>query len=368
MASNSNSNSNSNAVSNSVYEWVEWMNTWTDVSSFGYLVHSIPIQYDSLVRYCSSSHNKKYRNDIIELGLVLFGTNDHLKIMNYCKNIEYTYEDQQPSITHSIYIISKDVKKNISICLDELFQLYRDGHSVLHSIASPFELENSSNWCKRVCEYGFVYHHPDYICYLITSYLKDRPYQHIVTNSISSYHIFYPDHSITFLNEDLNFNFNFNFTPDSKVVFVMNSYLEEFPTSIIGSILDYDTPICFYGIIPYIIPRLPERLFELQLHYLFDDTDQFSFYILRGVYTELPEHVQEYFTRECEPILDLSDDLTEEDGKKIVLAFLPEEWKKDFYANPYKLVKFTKFSWKNNLIITKYMNQLLFHNHEKKTF
>jgi hypothetical protein len=331
----------------SIHHWIQWIKTWTFITSFGYLVdHKPKLLFELEKLYEHSSHHTE---KIKELGNKLFGTNDYSTITSYVSNVEYTLRNQQPSITHSVYIIHSDVfdKRDTNFYLDDLFMLYRQGHSELHSIMSPVELPQATYWYKRQCEFGFVYHHPDYICYRIQLFPNDRPYNHVLTNAISSYSRYLPNHSMETLEGTIG-----EFT---KIMFVMNDYEEEFPQSLLYSLIDYDTPICFFGIIPYIIPRLPSHLFELQYCYLFPDCEEIYFYVLRVVYHVIPESVQEIIRMKLINIENKIDLLT--------LDMFQEEWLQEYQSKPNHFVKVTIFSPEINLVVSKKMNQLLF---EKK--
>lgn len=337
-----------------IHSWIQWANTWTRINTFGYVVAVKPSTISELENYLI---NDPCLEKIIELGNRLFGTTDPFLITNYSKHIEYTFRNQQPSITHEVYIIHNDVfkeKYETNFFLDELFVLYRQGHSELHSIMSPFELPNSQYWCKRTCEFGFVYHHPDYLSYRIQLVPNERDYHHLMTNVWSSYYRY--DHNIKIENLAATVG------PFTKIMFVMNSYEEEFPESILGSCIDYETPIIFYGMIPYMIPRLPSHLFELQHFYLFPDSDEFYFYILRVLYQTIPESIQEIISiRLAENDIDMKN-IKEDD--KVTVSIFPEEWLQSYlYSSPRHLVKMSIFTFETNLLLSKKINQLLFTLH-----
>ena len=233
-----------------------------------------------------------------------------------------------------------------------MFVLYREGHSELHTIMSPFELPNTEYWCKRTCEYGVVYHHPDYICYRIQMLPSDRPYDHVLTNAISSYSRYEKNHTIESLDGTIG--------PSTRIMFVMNNYEEEFPESILSSCIDYDTPICFFGIIPYMIPRLPSHLFELHQCFLFRDTEEITFYTLRVVYQEIPLSIQETIrTRICNQY-GIDDIEHTVNVMTVTFSIFPEEWLQTYVSSPHHLVKTSIFSWKTNLLLSMKINQLLF--------
>jgi len=55
-----------------------------------------------------------------------------------------------------------------------------------------------------------------------------------------------------------------------------------------------------------------------------------------------------------------TSDVSKDDTQQVTLSMLPDDWKTNFFSNPYHLVKFTIFSWKTNILLSKQINHLLF--------
>ncbi len=370
----------------SLHDIISWVHTWTECPTIGYMVDNVPFnkkhsleksisEQDDLLQRIYLRKNKYKENEretdeeklktcqsnLSSIGLELFGTNEPLLIHSYFERIEYTSVNQQYSTTHPVYIISeycKELTDYVVLYLDRMYTLYNEGHSELHTIVSPFEL-HAPQWIARECIYGWVYHHPSYIAYRIQSFVNDRSYTHLMTNCVSPYLRYHPSHKVDSISSDIH--------PETRIMYMPTEYNYELTIDHTIQALEYDTPICIWGLVPYFTPLLPLSLFQLQLEYVFPEDNAIPVFMIRGVYHTLDDEVQKHISNDIfikELVKQTQTSLSYETiSLTCTLSILPDEWKEKFFASDYHLVKVTHFSLHMNAFLTKRFNFLLYKEH-----
>lgn len=358
----------------SLHEIVQWINRWISCPTIGYMVDCIPLKKNLMDRYIMAlddllalgildeideSYITTYKKDIVECGYSLF-ENDTIyidTIRSYFNQIEFTKMDKQYSAVHQVYIISaKCTQSLVEQHIDYMFTLYEEGHSELHSIFCPYQLK-IPKWIERETVYGYVYHHPYYIAYRMQTIVSDRTYKTLLTNCESSYKRYHPDHIIK--------DISLPITYDTLIMYQCTELDNEISLEYMMCTLDYDTPVCIYGLLHYFTFYLP-NLFQLSVAFVFPEEQLYPVFIIRGVYKPLPDDIQQHIKKESciiTFIKNMKEHKVDIDYTSITLSVLPDEWKNTFFSGPYHLIKITAFTRKSNILLTKHINALLFTNY-----
>ena len=357
----------------SLHEIIQWIDSWVSCPTIGYMVDCIPFKKNLMDRYMmelddlvalgkrdemDESYITTYKKDIVAYGRTLFenDTIDMDTIRLYLNRIEFTKMEQQYSAVHQVYIInSKCTQSLVEQHIDYMFTLYEEGHSELHSIFCPYQLK-IPKWIERETDYGYVYHHPFYIAYRMQTIVSDRSYKTLLTNCESSYKRYHPDHIIR--------DISLPITYDTLIMYQCTELDDEISLECMMCTLDYDTPLCIYGMLPYFTFHLP-NLFQLSVAFVFPEEKLYPVYIIRGVYTPLPDEIQ-HRIKDDPCVITFIKDKSDINMNAITLDVLPEEWKTTFFSGPYHLIKITTFSRKNNIVLTKHINSLLHVNYHTK--
>ena len=370
----------------SLHDIISWVQKWTDSPTIGHMVDVVPcekkirlekfiLEQDELLQRLYFKKNpqkektdgqyeytlktlKMCQSNISNIGHELFGTTETNLLNAYSERIEYINMHQQYSVTHPVYIISEHCKDSVDCViqyLDRMFTMYNEGCSELHTIISPFEL-TAPQWIVRECFYGWAYHHPSYIAYRIQSLIKDRPYTHLMTNCISPYLKYHPTHKVEGVSLETY--------PETRIMYMHTEYNYELTPEHAIQALEYDTPICIWGILPYFTHLLPQSIFQFQIEYVFTEDEAFPVFIIRGVYVTLDDTIQKHMSNDTFiKELDTKKELTYDMFSTCTLSILPDEWKASFFDSDYYLVKVTHFSWNVNAFLTKRLNYLLYAEH-----
>jgi hypothetical protein len=354
----------------SLHEIIVWIDSWISCPTIGYMVDCIPFKKNLITKYMielddlealptrdelDESYINTYKKDILSYGQALFenDTIDMDTIRSYMNRLEFTKMEQQYSAVHQVYIISdKCTQSLVEQHIEYMFILYEEGHSELHSLFCTYQLK-IPKWIERETAYGYVYHHPYYIAYRMQTIVSDRSYKILLTNCESSYKRYHPDHLIK--------DITLPISNDTRIMYQCTEVDDEISLEFMMRTLEYDTPVCIYGMLPYFTFYLP-NLFQLRVAFVFPEEKLYPVYIIRGVYTPLPDEIQQSMKKEpCIKafIKDIKEGKSNIDYTTITLSILPEEWKKTFYRGPYYLIKITAFTRKSNLLLTKHINELL---------
>lgn len=378
----------------SIHDRMKWVNEWNTHPTIGYstpvvnmktkqafsqlfneqeeLMHRLYIRKKPNLLFVEDEKRLTELNiTLSKLGLLHFGTDDLVLIRKYHDQIEYTISNQQFSVTHQVYLLDPEIVSQLIMKrnMDTAFRMYREGHSSLHTILSPYSLE-IYDWVIRYHPHGFIYHHPDWIIYLLQTCLTDRTYTSLITN----YETIYSRQNQTVLPlGELRFG--------SRVCFIHQDVQLDDTYTI--DCIERDIPIIIWGDVPHYLFSLPKSAFQVEFHHLFEENDLY-YTTVKSIRHPLPDYVANhlflYLVPQLSALVSFRTLGTWEDGQVfpdlpltqeewetcITLTddALPYSWLHEFTKQPYKMYRADyPVTIHMNAAISFILNRLLFPLH-----